>query len=84
VGGLGIILSAVYTLKMIRAIFYGEPNTITNKPIQLESHEVIALSVIVGLILFFGVYPQPLLDMTADFSKELFSQTDITSLFRKS
>jgi NADH:ubiquinone oxidoreductase subunit 4 (subunit M) len=43
-----------------------------------------ALSVIVGLILFFGVYPQPLLDMTADFSKELFSQTDITSLFRKS
>jgi NADH-quinone oxidoreductase subunit M len=84
VGGLGIILSAVYTLKMIRAIFYGEPNTITNKPIQLESHEVMALSVIVGLILFFGVYPQPLLDMTADFSKELFSQTDITSLFRKS
>jgi NADH-quinone oxidoreductase subunit M len=84
VGGLGIIFSAVYTLKMIRAIFYGEVNAITQKPIVLESHECWVLSVIVGLILFFGIYPQPLLDMTADFSKELFSLTDITSLFRKS
>ncbi len=84
VGGLGIIFSAVYTLKMIRTIFYGEANSVTQAPILLASHECWVLSVIVGLILFFGIYPQPLLDMTADFSKELFSLTDITALFRKS
>ncbi|MBM3412126.1 MAG: NADH-quinone oxidoreductase subunit M [Bacteroidetes bacterium] len=84
VGGLGIILSAVYTLRMIRAVFYGQPNATSSMPITLSWHEIGALVLIVGLILFFGIYPQPLLDMTADFSKDLFGQTDITSLFRKS
>lgn len=84
VGGLGIIFAAVYTLRMIRAIFYGQPSATSPAPISLATHEVGALVVIVGLILFFGIYPQPLIDMTAAFSKELFDQTDITSLFRKS
>jgi NADH-quinone oxidoreductase subunit M len=84
VGGLGIIFSAVYTLKMIRTIFYGEANSVTQAPILLASHECWVLSAMVCLILFFGVYPQPLLNLTADFSKELFGLTDITALFRKS
>jgi len=82
--GLGIILSAVYTLRMIRAVFYGQPSARTSMAIRLALHEVGALVFIVGLILFFGICPQPLIDMTADFSKDLFGQTDITSLFRKS
>jgi NADH-quinone oxidoreductase subunit M len=84
VGGLGIILSAVYTLQMIRAIFYGEYQQAASQTIHLSAGEWIALSSIVVFILVFGVYPQPLLDLFADFVKELMSQTDISSLFRKS
>jgi len=84
VGGLGIILSAVYTLQMIRSVFYGEYPQSAVQPIQLSAGEWIALSSIVVFILVFGVYPQPLLDLSADFVKELMSQTDISSLFRKS
>ncbi|MEY3947629.1 MAG: hypothetical protein RL512_440 [Bacteroidota bacterium] len=84
VGGLGIILSAVYTLQMIRTIFYGDYQQSASQTIQLSIGEWIALSSIVIFILVFGVYPQPLLDLSADFVKELMSQTDISSLFRKS
>jgi NADH-quinone oxidoreductase subunit M len=83
VAGLGVILSAVYTLRMIRAVFYGETVSATAQPIQLSTAEITALTVVVLLILVVGVYPQPLLNLSADFVKELVNQTDISSLFRK-
>ena len=84
VGGLGIILSAVYTLQMIRMVFYGESVTGTELPIRLSASEWLALGSIVVFILAFGIYPQPLLDLSSGFVKELMGQTDISSLFRKS
>lgn len=84
VGGLGIILSAGYTLQMIRTVFYGEPTNLTQQTIRLTVGEGVALVSIVVFILVFGVYPQPLLELSGDFVKELMSQTDISSLFRKS
>jgi NADH-quinone oxidoreductase subunit M len=68
--GIGIILSAVYTLNMIRKIFYGQER----KPVtgmDLRWMEKIALAVIVALILWFGIYPQPLLDLTVPVTQEL-------------
>lgn len=83
VAGLGVILSAIYTLRMIRAVFFGETVSLTTQPIRLSVSEIIALTLVVGLILIVGVYPQPLLNLSSDFVKELVSQTDISSLFRK-
>jgi NADH-quinone oxidoreductase subunit M len=84
VAGIGIILSAVYTLNMVRLVFYGVSNEKTAQPIQLEVQEKIALGMIVLLILVFGIYPQPLLDITANFAQQLIGDADISSLFRKS
>lgn len=84
VAGIGIILSAVYTLNMVRLVFYGNTNERTSQPIQLEWQEKIALGVIVMLILVFGIYPQPLLDITSSFAQQLIDDTDISVLFRKS
>jgi NADH-quinone oxidoreductase subunit M len=84
VGGLGIILSAVYTLQMIRLVFYGDAVPSTQQPIRLSTVEWLALGSIVVFILVFGIYPQPLLDLSSEFVKELIGQTDISSLFRKS
>jgi len=66
VAGLGIILSAVYTLNMIQRVFYGEANQLTSGIRDLPAGQVLALSVIVLLIFVVGVYPQPLLDITRD------------------
>ena len=68
--GLGIILSAVYTLNMIQKVFYGELNdqTIIIKDIKLN--EKLVLGFIMVLIFFIGVYPHPALNLANDiFSK---------------
>jgi len=81
--GLGIILAAVYTLNMIRRIFYGEVNELTAVATDLKLNEKLALGIIVGLIFWMGVYPQVLLDVTDNFSQELVNKIDISHLFRK-
>jgi len=66
VAGLSIILAAIYTLNMIQRVFYGEPNTLTAKVTDIRLNEKIVLCAIVVLILFVGVYPKPILDLTKE------------------
>ena len=61
---IGIILSAVYTLKMIRKIFYGDTNTTTETVEDISWNVRIALGLIVCIIFILGVYPQPIIDLT--------------------
>lgn len=64
VAGISIILSAVYTLNMIQKVFYGNTNTLTAPATDLRFNEKLVLIILVGLILVFGVYPQPMLELT--------------------
>lgn len=62
--GLGVILGAVYTLNMVQKTAYGEKTEmIVAKDLSLN--EYLGLGVIITLIIFLGVYPKPLLDLTA-------------------
>ena len=64
IAGLGIILGAVYTLNMIQKTAYGNvTKMITAK--DLSVNETVGLVIIICLIIFLGVYPKPLLDLTA-------------------
>lgn len=64
VAGLGIILGAVYTLNMVQKTAYGNAvQMVVNK--DLSTNEYVGLAIVIGLILVLGVYPKPLLDMTA-------------------
>ena len=81
--GLGIILAAVYTLNMIRKTFYGEAVSLKVPVTDLKLNEQLALGLIVVIILWLGVYPQSMLDLTSSFSKEWFSKIDVSYLFRK-
>lgn len=65
VAGLGIILGAVYTLNMIQRTGYGEAVAMKPGTGDLTMNEYIGLAIIIGLIIFLGVYPKPLLDLTA-------------------
>lgn len=59
IGGLSIILSAVYTLRMIQKVFYGSENALTANTVDINWYEKASLSVIVVVIFVMGVYPKP-------------------------
>lgn len=63
--GLGIIFGAVYTLNMIRKVFYGELNAVTAGATDIKLNEKLVLGLIVLIIFVLGVYPQLLLNETA-------------------
>jgi NADH-quinone oxidoreductase subunit M len=64
VAGLGIILGAVYTLNMVQRTAYGKvtPMLVTK---DMTLNESVAMALIVVLVIFLGVYPKPLLELTS-------------------
>ena len=66
VGGLSIILSAIYTLRMIQNVFYGNENALTANNTDISFVEKAALAVIVIAIFVMGVYPSPVFNLTKD------------------
>jgi NADH-quinone oxidoreductase subunit M len=61
--GLSIILSAVYTLNMIKHVFYGEVVAAVEGYVDINKTQAMVLTVITGLILFVGIYPDPFFKM---------------------
>lgn len=64
--GIGIILSAVYTLNMIQKVFYGNTNGATEVVKDISWNAKLALIILVGFIFVIGIYPQPIIDLTKD------------------
>jgi proton-translocating NADH-quinone oxidoreductase, chain M len=63
---ISIILAAVYTLNMVQKVFYGEANMITEKMQDISLSQKLVLSILVVFIFFFGVFPQPIFDLTKE------------------
>lgn len=80
--GLSIILSAVYTLNMIQKVFYGSTNKLTATATDILMNQRLALGAIVLLILVFGVYPQPLLNLTDGFVETLLKDANVAQLVK--
>jgi NADH-quinone oxidoreductase subunit M len=74
VAALSIILSAVYTLNMIGKVFYGNTNALTEKGVDIKLNEKIVLAAIVVIILWVGVYPRPVLELTKETANFLLTQ----------
>ncbi|HMG66302.1 MAG TPA: NADH-quinone oxidoreductase subunit M [Chitinophagaceae bacterium] len=81
--GITIILAAVYTLNMIRKVFYGEANTLTAPGYSIRFNEKMALGIIVAFILVIGIYPNIFLNITQETSEFILKKADVTSLFSK-
>ncbi len=64
VAGISIILSAIYTLNMIKKVFFGNTNSVTAAATDIRPNEKWVLAVIVVLIIVLGVYPRPILNLT--------------------
>ncbi len=81
--GVGIILAAVYTLNMIRKVFYGELNALTASAQDISLNAKFALGIIVVLIFWLGVYPQAMLGYTDAMSQTIINKIDISHLLRQ-
>src|SRR3989454_9033872 len=72
---LGVILSAAYSLWLYRKVIFGQltkPALATMK--DLDYREMITLAPLVALTIVFGVYPKPVLDLSAASVAQLLEQ----------
>ncbi len=81
--GICIILAAIYILNMVRRIFYGEATALTARAQDINPKEKLALGVIVVLIFWMGVYPQPVLNITNDITDSILKISDVRHLLTK-
>ncbi|HEY5771495.1 MAG TPA: NADH-quinone oxidoreductase subunit M [Chitinophagaceae bacterium] len=78
--GLTIIIGAVYTLRMVQKIIYGNTNALTETGTDIGYNEKLVLGIIVVLILIVGVYPQPFLDLTKETTDFILDKAILPSL----
>jgi len=69
IGGTTIILGAYYMLRMFQHTMLGETNTKVFAEVSLN--EAIVFVVIIGFLLFFGLYPKPINDLVNPAIKEI-------------
>lgn len=72
---LSIILAAVYTLTMVQKVFFGPVNERTANAVDIRLNEKLALSALVVIIFLFGVYPQPLLTITSEYTEAIINNS---------
>ncbi len=66
IASLGVILGAAYMLWLYRKVVFGKiTNNEVNKLLDLNKSEMIILSVLAIVSIFFGFYPDPLLSTTS-------------------
>ena len=63
--GLGIILGAVYSLGMVQKVAFGDvkDNSLTKENTKFTNFEFVALCIVTILVIIFGFYPQPIIDL---------------------
>ena len=64
--GISIILSAIYTLNMVKNVFYGEVKGVVNTVVDINKTQILMLTVISVLIFILGVYPAPFFTMISE------------------
>ena len=81
--GITIILGAIYTLRMIQKVIYGNTNQLTETATDIGSNEKLVLGIIVIMILVAGVYPQPFLDLTRDTTDLILQESSVVPVLAK-
>ena len=75
--GLTIIFGAIYMLRMLQKIIYGNTNELTENATDIGPNEKLALGIIVAMIIVAGVYPQPFLNLTKDTTELILKKANV-------
>lgn len=78
--GLCIILGAVYMLRMLQKVLYGELSSFTAGATDIRLNEKLILAVIVVMIIVTGIYPQPILELTKESSFMIIKEANVLPL----
>ena len=65
IGTLGILLNAIYFLRAYQRIFLGPLNETYKDLTDISRRELFTIVPLAALVLFFGVYPAPFINMIA-------------------
>ena len=71
VAATGVILAALYLLWAYQRVFHGEPDDANKGFAELKMREAAVLLPLVGVIVFTGLYPKPMLDRIEPSVKKL-------------
>ena len=69
-----IILAAVYTLWMVQKIFYGEVRSTESIDIKVPMNTQLMLAILVAVVIIFGIYPQPIINLSSDTVTKIIAQ----------
>ena len=75
----GVILAAVYLLWAVQRVFTGEPDEKNTATKEIGFRELCTVVPLLGLSLFLGFYPKPVLDRLQPSVNRLVEQVDIHS-----
>ena len=82
VAATGVILAALYLLWAYQRVFHGEPDEENSRFPELKLREGLVLLPFVGLIVFCGVYPKPMLDRIGPSVEALISHVEERTDYR--
>jgi NADH-quinone oxidoreductase subunit M len=71
---ISIILAAVYTLWMVQKVFFGEVRREATIALKVPVGTQLTLVILVAVVLVFGVYPQPMIDLGSNAVTKIIAQ----------
>lgn len=83
VAGLTVILGALYMLRAYQWMMHGETNTLTDSFGNITLNEKVLLFCFAGLIIFFGLFPNLILQVSEPTVKQLIEQVRYAAAFGK-
>ena len=74
IGTLGILLNAIYFLRAYQRVFLGKLNDRCKEYKDINGLELAAVIPLAIIVLFLGVYPQPLIDIISPAIENIINQ----------
>jgi NADH-quinone oxidoreductase subunit M len=63
IASFGLVLSALYSLRIMQKVFFGQIQTITDPPADISAREWIIMASLTAAIVFLGLFPQPVFNI---------------------